>query len=261
MESGTVFHPMCKKHVKPSIMNTMKRIMLLAVTVVTTVAANAQASPGEIHGRVFDKKDAPCLSTTVVWVDVAGSKRKTSLDEDGRFIIKPLDAGTYYVHIRVMERTDTIVRPIEVRPNEISKIANVYLDQIEEDGTELEKVDIVADKLVDPDQPAVLKMNSKQLEHMPVKRNIKELAAVMSSDVKTVNGNAYIRGSRADAVLYVIDGLKQSDRIINVPGSAINNVMVYTGGVPAKYGDCTGGVVIVETKSYFNLYYEWLSKQ
>ena len=39
-----------------------------------------------------------------------------------------------------------------------------------------------------------------------------------------------------------------------VPNEAINSFSVYTGGVPAKYGDVTGGIVAIETKSYFDLY-------
>jgi len=35
----------------------------------------------------------------------------------------------------------------------------------------------------------------------------------------------------------------------------------YTGGIPAKYGDTTGGVVILETLSYFDLYNAWLAGQ
>jgi outer membrane receptor protein involved in Fe transport len=32
------------------------------------------------------------------------------------------------------------------------------------------------------------------------------------------------------------------------------SVSIYTGGLPAKYGDTTGGVVAVETKTYFDFY-------
>ena len=41
----------------------------------------------------------------------------------------------------------------------------------------------------------------------------------------------------------------------NIPGLAIGSVKVYTGGVPARYGDFTGGCIVIETQSYFN----WLS--
>ena len=29
---------------------------------------------------------------------------------------------------------------------------------------------------------------------------------------------------------------------------------VYTGGLPARYGDVTGGVIVVETKTYGEMY-------
>lgn len=46
---------------------------------------------------------------------------------------------------------------------------------------------------------------------------------------------------------------------IGIPGLAIGAMKVYTGGVPAKYGDVNGGVIVVETKSYFDLSkeYKW----
>jgi hypothetical protein len=33
--------------------------------------------------------------------------------------------------------------------------------------------------------------------------------------------------------------------------------MVYSGAIPAKYGDTTGGVVVMETLSYFDLLREY----
>jgi hypothetical protein len=38
-------------------------------------------------------------------------------------------------------------------------------------------------------------------------------------------------------------------------------MQVYTGGVPAKYGDTTGGVIVVETKSYLEEYNEKLRQE
>jgi len=37
-----------------------------------------------------------------------------------------------------------------------------------------------------------------------------------------------------------------------LPSLAIENVTMFTGGVPAMYGDVLGGVVIVTSKSYFS---------
>jgi hypothetical protein len=44
---------------------------------------------------------------------------------------------------------------------------------------------------------------------------------------------------------------------MNIPGRAIGSIIAYSGGIPAKYGDFTGGVVVIETKSYF----DWLVEQ
>jgi len=39
-----------------------------------------------------------------------------------------------------------------------------------------------------------------------------------------------------------------------VPPTSIASFTIYTGGLPARYGDVTGGAVAIETKSYFDLY-------
>lgn len=61
-----------------------------------------------------------------------------------------------------------------------------------------------------------------------------------------------VRGARTDANVYFIDGVKT--RSVVVPQSAISSVTMYTGGIPANYGDVTGGVFVVETKSANDYY-------
>lgn len=57
------------------------------------------------------------------------------------------------------------------------------------------------------------------------------------------------RGSRSDAVQYFIDGVKVIGNPA-IPHSAMNQITVYTGGIPANYGDATGGIISIETKSF-----------
>ena len=72
--------------------------------------------------------------------------------------------------------------------------------------------------------------------------------AYVSEDGKEV----YFRGSRNGSVKYIVDGVTQVGSSSGVPSVAIASMMVYMGGVPAKYGDFDGGVVVIETKSYFD---------
>ena len=73
---------------------------------------------------------------------------------------------------------------------------------------------------------------------------------------KDEDGGLMFRGARKGDMIYVLDGIK-SNEVFNVPSCAIGRVTVFTGGLPAKYGDTLGGAVILETKSYFDLYREW----
>lgn len=56
------------------------------------------------------------------------------------------------------------------------------------------------------------------------------------------------RGSRSDATQYYIDGVKVRGNPA-IPHSAINQITVYNGGIPANIGDVTGGIIAIETKS------------
>ena len=60
-----------------------------------------------------------------------------------------------------------------------------------------------------------------------------------------------MRGSRSNATTYYVDGIKVVGNS-NVPTSAIEQITVVTGGLPAKYGDATRGIVSITTKGPSN---------
>jgi outer membrane receptor protein involved in Fe transport len=62
-----------------------------------------------------------------------------------------------------------------------------------------------------------------------------------------------VRGSRPGSSSVYIDGMKVSDEMSTLPSLGIGSMEIYTGGIPAKYGDVTGGVIMMTTKSYFDL--------
>ena len=87
------------------------------------------------------------------------------------------------------------------------------------------------------------------------------IAAIVPGVQSTGDGELYFRGSRSDASGFYIDGVKMQGDLANIPSSAIGSITAYTGGVPAKYGDATGGIVVIETKSYFDLLRQWRIQQ
>jgi len=84
----------------------------------------------------------------------------------------------------------------------------------------------------------------------PAERNsqIPLITGGAAAGVTGTDGAIQVRGSRADATAYYIDGVKVRGNA-SVPHSSIQQLTIYTGGIPANYGDVTGGVISIETKS------------
>jgi hypothetical protein len=107
----------------------------------------------------------------------------------------------------------------------------------------------------------IKELTSEEIAQSPVKFSVAALATSFNSDVKMAeDGELIFRGARKGDMIYLLDGIKGRE-ISNVPSCAIGRMMVYTGGLPAKYGDTLGGVVVLETKSYFDLYRTWEREQ
>jgi hypothetical protein len=107
----------------------------------------------------------------------------------------------------------------------------------------------------------IKELTSEEIAQSPVKFSVAALATSFNSDVKMAeDGELIFRGARKGDMIYLLDGIKGRE-ISNVPSCAIGRMMVYTGGLPAKYGDTLGGVVVLETKSYFDLYRAWEREQ
>ncbi len=177
-------------------------------------------------------------------------------DEDGRFRISGVPAGEYQVTF-VFEG-DTIKAPmmVEVVPDGYGDVGVVLNDK------QLGVVVVHADQLrlgkgVAPE----IKLSKKDIKFRPDKFDAKSMIASMTTDVrKTDDGSLVFRGARKGDLISYIDGVKMVD-VQNVPSSALGYIMVYSGAIPAKYGDTTGGVVVMETVSYFDLLREWEARQ
>ena len=219
---------------------------------------NAQVPTGSISGKVFEKDSATAMPFAKVYVESQGTKSFVLADENGRYKIDGLTPGVYFVGATFAGQKQARYSNVPVSPEGIT-----FLDLVMPRDSMLEEVKIVAYKipLIDINIPK-LTISTEDIEHSPYIRNPLTMLTSVSSDVKMMEGTGQIliRGSRPGDAVYYIDGVKQTD-MGTVPGVAIGSMEAFTGGIPAKYGDTTGGVVILETKSYFDLYNAWLAGQ
>lgn len=206
---------------------------------------------GEVIGTV--KESDSSASMSLVWINDEGRIYSTETDQNGRFRISGVPAGKHLLKAtNYIDTTERIVNvPIDGFGNTgVITYQVTKLDIIEITSTEVEL------KLAINSTP-VYKISSEDIKKMPIKFDTKAMIAAMSSEVKmNENGGLEFRGSRQGEMLYYVDGMKLM-QVENLPSCSINNMIVYTGGVPAKYGDTLGGVVVVETKSYFDLLREY----
>lgn len=239
----------------------MKNLLLIAATLLSGFSFG-QAALGEIIGEVVDANNEKGIYGAHVFVIDNDRKYQVYTEPDGRFRISAVPAGTYILNVRYLG--DTLTGIVAEVPMDgffnagIVKFSSGVLDTLVEfDGAVVSARNTI--RLIDGNLP-VATMTAKEIDKSPVKFDINGLVASMSSEVRrTDDGDLVFRGARKGDMIYMIDGIKTRDAG-SLPGVSIGRMQVYTGGLPAKYGDTLGGVVVMETKSYFDLYRAWAAK-
>lgn len=210
-----------------------------------------QGSFGEIIGSVIDSKTNDPLIDAKVWVDDNDKKYQAKTDLDGRFRISAVPSGSYEVNVYYLEDTLKGI-PVNVAMDGFGNTGVIKFGLTESLNTVT--VSSVYTKLkIAINSTPVYTMTSKEIAQSAVKFSPKDLVTSMTSEIrKDEDGELMFKGARKGDMLYIQDGMK-SREMGTLPSCAIGNITVYTGGLPAKYGDTLGGVVVLETKSYFDL--------
>lgn len=208
---------------------------------------------GEIRGRVLDPEGKP-LFLANVYTKVGEELVGTTTDLDGKFVLKPLPTGKNGLTISFAGFKTREMPGVEVTPDRATYVEDqrmAYIDAITE-------VEIVAykRKLISIDDPSRMSLLASEFEDDPTRKDpIQFLSKNFAGVTAAPNGEGlYFRGSRTENTVSFIDGVKVSGAVPRVPPSAISSVSVYTGGLPARYGDVTGGVIVIETKTYGEMY-------
>lgn len=216
---------------------------LLVLFLLAGLGAKAQVTSGEIQGKVIDVATGkPVPFANVVAKRDGRQVKGTSADGNGKYSIKPLEPGTYTIIASATGMQKQPVEGVQVSSDDIVEV------DIKMSGKDLDTVTVQEYKepLVRKTQGADESMDSEEITSMP-SRNVEDIAATVGGVYQGEGGGVNIRGSRGNATDYYIDGIKVRGSN-NLPQSAIQDVSVTTGGVPAQYGDATGGVISITTK-------------
>lgn len=234
---------------------------LIIIALVFAGNVSAQQAHGEVMGYVYEFGTKMGALDAKVYIEDFGTVYQARVDIDGSFRISAIPAGIYMVNI--LYQADTMQNiQVEVPMNGIARMGDINFDGgVQKLGGVTISATSNEMKLINGDLP-VKELSAKELGKSPAKFDIKGLVTSISSDVRqTADGSLVIRGARKGDMIYMVDGVKVRGDAGQIPSAGIGYLQVYTGGLPAKYGDTLGGVVVIESKSYFDLYRAWEAQQ
>ncbi len=231
----------------------LRKLNLLFASILLTVTCGyAQSGLGTIRGSVVDKDSKEAIYDCIVVIKQNGTvKGNTTTDMDGKFQLNSLTPGSYDVEISNPGEgyQPTAIKGVVVNADRITFLDNTALG-LPTDAKEIEEVVVVAYKvpLINKDGgPSGATVTREDISRMPTRSAAGVASTVGGVQTDEGSGDISVRGSRSDGTYFFIDGIKVRGSS-NLPKSAIEEVSVITGGLPANYGDATGGIIAVTTR-------------
>ncbi len=220
-----------------------KKLLALVLTF-SSLLTFAQQRPGSLRGTVTDAVNGETIPfANVVIKDAAGNIVKGgTTDFDGAYNLNPVAPGTYDVEVSFTGYAKITLQDILISPNN----ATIQNFKMKEASEVLGEVTLVYERpLIDPTKSSTV-TTQEDILNMAV-RDVGSIAIQSAGVTQNAGGGTNIRGSRDEGTVYFIDGVKVRGNV-NLPQAAIAQTEVITGGLPAQYGDATGGVISTTTR-------------
>jgi len=245
---------------------------LCVVVIITFIAcaiggiASAQDTTGTISGRIVDAQGLALPGATITATGSQGSKTTIS-GGDGRFTVPFLTPGSYRVHAELQGFTPVDRPDVQVRLGQTVEIPLTL--QV---GGVQESIQVSAPSTtVDATSTTIgAALDSATLSRLPVGRRFSDtlyLAPGVTTGGSVGVANPSVGGSSGLENQYVVDGVNITNGGYGALGSYsivfgslgngtpydfMQEVQVKTGGYEAEFGQATGGVINVVTKSGSN---------
>lgn len=222
----------------------LRTLLVIFISMAATAVLTAQ-NFGQLQGKVTEEGTGePVIFCSVILTKGGQDAGFTQTDIDGNYSIGNLDPGEYDVEVSLLGYSTQRIEGVVIVAGRVVPL-NVTMS---EDGLLLGEVVISGYQvpLVEQDNTTQGRtITGKEIRALPIK-NINAIAA-STAGVSTIDGEAVaMRGSRANATDYYIDGMRVQGGL--VPQFEIEQMQVITGGIEAMYGDVSGGVISITTK-------------
>jgi len=245
-----------------SVMRIRARAVLGIAFALLAVALPAFAgTTGKITGVVREKGKTALPGVTVI---IEGTRFGAIADDQGRYTILNVPAGTYVLRGKIIGYADYVATNVQVTPDFTTEI------NLEMSPDAIQQAPVIVEStrpLIQKDATGTARFLSKEdLENLPT-RGYRDAASLQTGVVNFARSydprgveresqntaSLIVRGGRANEVAYYVDGFSQQDPLTgysttNIANNAIDEVVVLTGGFNAEYGKVSSGVVNVVTR-------------
>lgn len=206
-----------------------------------------------LTGKVTDAQGEALIGASVKIMRGTDVVRGAITDYNGEFRLQ-IDPGAYDVEFAYTGYATSRVTGVQVLTNQIN-----FLNTTLSEGTVLTEAVVTAFRvpLIEQDKTSGGQtLTSETIKNLPT-RSLNAIVATTAGTTSIDGGAVNIKGSRANATNYYLDGIRVQGA--PPPVQDIEQIQIITGGLGAEYGDVTGGVVSVVTKgpaSEYNGYVE-----
>ncbi|HEY0554323.1 MAG TPA: carboxypeptidase-like regulatory domain-containing protein, partial [Thermoanaerobaculia bacterium] len=226
-------------------------------------AAHAQATGGNLIGRVLDKSGSALPGATITATQKeTGLTRNTVSETDGKFRMPSLPAGNYTVQVELNGFATATAENVTINVSTQREI-NFDLNA----STVSETINVVAEAPLVQTTPAVgAVIDQKQIENLPLNgRQFANLAVLAPGTSLNYNSDptkpgqltVALNGGIGRNVNFLVDGGDNTDDTIggalqNFNLESVQEFNIQTQQYKAEYGRSTGGVLTVVTKTGTN---------
>ena len=225
----------------------LRPIALIFAAVLAFGPLTAQVGSGTLKGEIMDLDASEPLPFASVVLFLNGNQVSgTNTDFDGKYTIKPVQPGTYDVLVSFVGYQSQKITGVKITANKIQ-----FVDAELSAGVLMQEAEVVeyTVPLIDKDGGASGgTVTREDIDKMPGRSAASIATTVAGVGTAGTGGGISIRGARPSSTWIYIDGIKVRGSS-SLPKSAIEEVQVVTGGIPANIGDATGGVINISLRN------------
>ncbi len=233
------------------------RLQLVALVLAISIVARAQ-SASTVRGTVStagENNERTYLANIQVSLECQGAEgkaRKSTTDDSGQFVFSDVPLGHCVLKVvdPQFEETPTVVNTIADHPVEVD--LRVRIREIQQDVTVTADRPQVDTASTETAAPAI---SQKTLQSAPlVSERFQDALPLVPGVVRGPDGLINIKGARSGQSGILVNSASAIDPVtgdeaISLPLEAVASVKVLANPFSSEYGEFTGGITEVETRS------------